>query len=143
MLKYKRSLPHTTTFFFTPHKKEPDEEIVVKVTSTHEGKHEKTDMHGVKISKEPAILNKTAEPNVSHKRKEPLSQDESHRMRGIQKDYRQLAEPFTLENETDNEEEDNLDDSQMILLMAEAGDEFQTLKEAKEFLNWPKWEIAI
>jgi hypothetical protein len=99
--KIQKVLTSHNYIFFTPHEKEPDEEIVIKVTPTHEGKHEKTDMHGVKNSKEPAILNKTAEPNVSCKRKELLSQDESHRMREIQKDYWQLADPFTLENETD------------------------------------------
>jgi hypothetical protein len=35
------------------------------------------------------------------------------------------------------------DENHMILLMAEAGDEFQTLKEAKESPDWPEWEIAI
>ena len=129
--------------FLTPREKEPDEEIVVKLTPTHEGEHEETNVHGARLPKEPAILNKPAEPDASRKRKEPPRQDEPRRTRGIRKDYRQLADPFTSENETDDEEEDDLDDSQMILLMAEAGDEFHTLKEAKESPDWPEWEIAI
>ena len=129
--------------FLTLREKEPDEEIVVKLTPTHEGEYEETNVRGVKISKEPAILNKPAEPDANCKRKEPPRQNEPCQTRGIQKDYRQLANPFTLENETDDEEKDDLDNSQMILLMAEAGDEFYTLKEAKESPNWPKWEIAI
>ncbi len=31
----------------------------------------------------------------------------------------------------------------MMILMAEAGDEFQTLKEAMESPDWPEWERAI
>jgi hypothetical protein len=31
----------------------------------------------------------------------------------------------------------------MILLMAEANDEFHSLKEAKESPDWPEWEKAI
>jgi Reverse transcriptase (RNA-dependent DNA polymerase) len=36
-----------------------------------------------------------------------------------------------------------MEDNSMILLMAEAGDEFHSLKEAKESPNWPEWEKAI
>ena len=83
------------------------------------------------------------EPNTSQKRKQPpKGKDEPRRTRGVQVDYWQLADPYPLD---DKSNEENLEDEEenKIILIAEAEDEFQSLKEAKELPDWPKWKLAI
>jgi hypothetical protein len=66
--------------------------------------------------------------NVSRKRKAESEKEEPRKTRKIRKDYRQLADPFL--SDDDEDDDDPEDESEMIIMMAEAGDEFQTLREA-------------
>jgi hypothetical protein len=64
---------------------------------------------------------------------------EPRKTRGVQMDYRQLVNPFSSKEEEDGESLlDKMEENSMILLMAEAGDKFHSLKEAKESPNWPE-----
>jgi hypothetical protein len=132
--------------FLTTREPDPPEEIIIEDTPTHEGEREDTARRVEENTHEaPTEPKGPTEPNASRKRKEPPVQDEPRRTRGICKNYQQLADPFSLE-ESDGEEGldlDDFDENSMFVMMAEAGDEFQSLKEAKESPDWPEWEIAI
>jgi hypothetical protein len=132
--------------FLTAREPDPPEEIIIEDTPTHEGEHEDTTRRVEENTHEaPTEPKGPTEPNASRKRKEPPVQDEPRRTRGIRKNYRQLADPFSSE-ESDGEEGldlDDFDENSMFVMMAEAGDKFQSLKEAKESPDWPEWEIAI
>jgi hypothetical protein len=59
---------------------------------------------------------------------------EPRKTRGIRKDYRRLDNPFS-----DSKDEDMINVAGMETL----GDDPKSLKEARESLEWPKWERAI
>ena len=123
--------------FLMAKKPESPEKIVIHYTPTREGEHEDETAHTVEEMTQPIEPN----ANVNRKRKEPPCQDEPCRTRGVWKDYKKLDIPFS-----DDEEDDNpydLDEESMIIMMAEAGADLQTLKEVKESPDWPKWERAI
>jgi len=82
-------------------------------------------------------------PNTSRKRKEPIREDEPRKTRGVRPNYRLLNDPYSEEEDqyTEDEEEDN--NLIQEVLVAEIGDEFHSLKQAKESPDWPKWECAI
>jgi hypothetical protein len=55
-----------------------------------------------------------------------------------------MADPYSSDEEDDEIPDlDEFDENAMFLMMAEAGDEFQSLKEARESPDWPEWEVAI
>ena len=80
------------------------------------------------------------EKSAGQKRKILAGRDESWKTRGVQPNYHLLNDPYS-EEESNNEEKDEILTQEV--LTAEVGDEFQTLKEAKESPDWPKWEEAI
>lgn len=130
------------TFLITQDIK-PLEKIQVALTLQREGECEGNDTHTVEDQQltEPK---RPTELNPSHKRKEPPCQDEPRRTKGIRKDFRWLADPF-LSDKDDNDDNENNEDGEceIFVMMAEAKDEFQTLKEAKESSKWPEWERTI
>ncbi len=111
---------------FLTEQKEAAEEIAV--SPTREGEHE-DDARGIntRVDNTPSS-EKSKEKNDSRKRKAQPEENSPRKTRGIRKDYRKLADPFS----SDDEDEPNDDEEEMMILMAEAGDEFQTLKEAME-----------
>jgi transposase InsO family protein len=131
--------------FLSAKDKEPPEEIVIQDTPTHEGEREDETARRVEENTQPKEPERPKEPDTSRKRKEQPSVDEPRKTRGVRQDYRRLADPFS-DEESEGEKDvdlDDFDESQMYIAMAEAEDEFQTLKEAKESPSWPEWEIAI
>jgi hypothetical protein len=76
--------------------------------------------------------------NTNLKRKEL---DEPRKTRGVRQDYRHLNDPYS-EDEDDNEEIHE-ESFLLELLLAEIGNEFHSLKEAKELTDWPQWDMAI
>ena len=69
---------------------------------------------------------------------EPINTDTPQKTRGKCVDYQRLANPY----EDDDDPEMEVKFAEMIN-MAEAGDEFHSLKEAKDSPDWPEWEHAI
>jgi len=66
---------------------------------------------------------------------------EPRKTRGVRRDYSQLNDPYTSEeDEGPDQEEDNLIQE---VLTAEIGDKFHSLKEARNSSDWPEWEKAI
>ena len=108
---------------------EPPDEIIITDSPTCEGEWEE----------EPCAEEETrewTEPNMSQKRKQPPKEkDEPRRTRGVQVDYWQLANPYPSDNESDEENLEDEEENKMILMIAEAGNEFQSLKEARESPN--------
>ena len=142
--------------FLTARDPVQNEEIVVYDSPVREGERGEDAARGEKEEtpkepkkpKEPEKEKPTASqtPNSqkrnSRKRKQP--DEEPRRTRGVRINYRELADPYPSEDETDEENFEGEDEENfMIHLMAEAGDEFHSLKEAKESPDWPEWEKAI
>src|SRR5712691_297052 len=121
---------------FLTEQKEAAEEAV---SPTREGEY-KDDVHGIntRVDNTPSS-EKSKEKNDSRKRKAQPEENSPRKTRGIRKDYWKLADPFS----SNDEDEPNDDEEEMMILMAEAGDELQTLKEAMESPDWPEWECAI
>ena len=119
-------------------KPELPEAIIVKQTPSTKGEHEG-------VPKRDVVENVLNVPNAGHKRKEPPPAKEPRHMRGIRKDYQKMADPFSND---DDDKYNNIDLNEfnqnlMFVMMAEARDEFQSLKQARESPNWLEWEIVI
>jgi hypothetical protein len=117
--------------FLTIKSVESIKEIQVEEEDTpmHKGEQEDKDSCGVKEETEGKINNKC---------KELAEKDKPRRTRGVQPNYRCLNDPYSLEensNETDDNENENLI---VEVLMAEISDELHSLNEVKELPKWPE-----
>ena len=126
--------------FLTAKEPEAAEEIAVHDYPLREGECEGRSACGKEQGIENIPSAPAKETNMSRKRKASPNVDEPRKTWGIRKDYRKLSDPFSSEDE-ENENPD--DETEMVIMMAEAGDEFQSLKEAMESPDWPEWERAI
>ena len=66
------------------------------------------------------------------------TEDKPRKTRGVQPDYRRLNDPGS-EDKVSKERENTTHE----IFAAEIGDEFHSLKEAKESPDWPEWKQAI
>src|SRR6266849_9770659 len=107
---------------FLTEQKEAAEEIAVSPTREEEYEDAARRIH-TRIDKDPSS-EKLKEQNDSRKRKAQPEENSPRKMRAIQKDYWKLANPFSSDEE---DKPDNNEESEMMILMAEARDEFQTL----------------
>ncbi len=69
---------------------------------------------------------------------EPTDKDEPRKTRGIKRDYQLLDDSYA---DMDNPEME-VEFTELINI-AEAGDKFHSLNEAKDSPDWPEWEHAI
>ena len=113
--------------FLTAQKPEPPEAIIVKQAPLLEGEHGGVPERDVEE-------NAPNVPNAGRKHKEFPPAEEPWHMRGIQKDYQKMADPFSNNDndEYNNVDLDEFDPNLMFVMMAEVGDEFQSLKQARE-----------
>ena len=116
--------------FLTAKTAEPTEEIQIEDTPTREGERAGGNTREVE------------EQNTSRKRKRPAEEDEPRKTRGVRPNYRLLNDPY-LEEEMNSEGEDKDESLTADVCTAEIGDEFYSLKEAKDSPDWPQWENAI
>jgi hypothetical protein len=68
--------------------------------------------------------------------------EKDQQTRGVQPNYCILNNPYT-KKESNSNNKDQDENLKQKVLTAKIGDEFHTLKEAKELPEWPEWEQAI
>jgi hypothetical protein len=95
-------------------------------------------------SMRPVEVKESGRQNNTNKRKKPVRENEPRKTRGVRPDYRKLNDPYSDESKSEDlvnahDEEDLISE----VLVAEIGDEFHSLREAKESPEWPEWEQAI
>src|SRR6202046_682889 len=124
-----------------PEDPNPPEPVVITPDIQHEGESGAgQDMPQSGVTPE---TERSSEPGPARKRKrlvenpEDVDIEQPRRTRGIRPDYRYLSNPFGYEGE---EEVTNLLEETYAII---AGDELNSLNEAKSSQDWPEWRKAI
>jgi len=128
----KKILSSRNYVFLNIKQPEPPEDIIISNTPLREGECEGKDAQEGDPEPHPP------EPSTSQQRQPSL---EPRKTRGVRWDYNQLNDPYTSEEDLaiDEPEESLIQE----VLSAEIGDEFHSLKEARNFPDWPDWEKVI
>lgn len=133
----RRCLTSRTYAFLTPYPAGEKEDIIIYDNPTREGEREEEPKDAQENNAETTHAEKESQVEVQNKKRKRTYQDEPvdkpRKTRGVRPDYRLLDDPYSSEEEDDTPQ----------ILTAESGDEFHSLKEARNSDDWPEWQKAI